>query len=79
MKKLINLNFNMEFILLHDLICSINNQYGYKQAEFSTHDTGSMIILTATTKHEVDAYIIVKNINSRYQLKKVIQNKKDMT
>ena len=75
MKTLINLNCNMEFPLLHDLIKRIDSQYGYKQAELSSHDKGSMIVLTATTKQEQDAYIIVRSVNGHYKLNSVISNR----
>ena len=75
MRTLTNLNYNMEFPLLHDLIRRIDGQYAQKEAELSSHDKGCMIILTATTKTAEDAYIIVKSARGFYKLNSVISNK----
>ena len=75
MRELINLNTNMEFPLLSDLIKRIDSQYGYKTASLSSEDRGSLIILTATTKYEQDAYIIAKSVNNHFKINNVITNK----
>ncbi len=75
MKTLTNLNYNMEFPLLSDLIKRIDSQYSYKTATLSSEDKGCMIVLTATTATEQDTYIIVKSVNNHFKLNSVISNK----